>query len=324
MSNQQVKLENPPNDTVSDLAFSKQHYIAASSWDNSLRLWLMEDVTRSKFLTAITDQTRDAILRCDFNTDSTSVFYGTARGEAKMVPLNSTTSSIIGKHQGVITGLKWSSNKNCVVTSGTDCQCLLWDTRDSTKPTQKFDLPAKPIALDCMCDMIGIALVGQKVALIDMKAGKVNVQQSQCTTQLTCIALAQNGQGYLAGCLTGIIDVKLNNGTQSSTFATGRNEQKKDQFAANCIATVPDKPFAIVGGSHGNLEFLNLKQGKRSGEKPTPSKLPVTALSILDDNSGLFVYATGYDWSRGAEEMAKGKMPVELGVRKLTQQEMGG
>ena len=320
----QLALESPPEDTVADLAFCQTEAIlAAASWDNSLHMWRSEDgFQTAKKATTIKDTTKDAILRCAFKHDDATLFYGTARGAIKKVDPKATASTDVGTHIGVITGLKWSSEKNCIVVGSSDFVCKLWDPKTS-KATVECKLPDRCIALDALDSKIAIAMPGQKIVTIDVRQpDKIHTREtSQLTKQLTTIALCPADKGIVVGSADGGVEWRFNG--DSVQFAGHRDDAQSFAYQVNIIKAWPTKPGVMSGGSDGCLATYNLEHKKRGpgGGPVSPSRTPVTALDVSPAGD-LYAVAVGYDWTKGVDQSDK-KPPVEVFMRKLNPNDFG-
>lgn len=81
-------LNSPSTDTVTQLEFSREGepLLAASSWDQTIRIWKFDDWSYQNpptYLTGFKENSNNAILRFCFSEDCTKIYYGTTAGEIK-------------------------------------------------------------------------------------------------------------------------------------------------------------------------------------------------------------------------------------------------
>ncbi|KAG5463037.1 MAG: WD40-repeat-containing domain protein, partial [Olpidium bornovanus] len=99
------QVTNPPSDSISDIAFSPQaDYLAASSWDNSVRVWevLPNGSTNAK---AMINHDAPALC-CSWSKDGTKLVSGGADKAARMLDVATGQSQQVAKHDEPIKSLR--------------------------------------------------------------------------------------------------------------------------------------------------------------------------------------------------------------------------
>ncbi|OHS94567.1 hypothetical protein TRFO_39236 [Tritrichomonas foetus] len=328
---QSIKFDNIPSDTISEIAFNnnlQNPLVCASSWDNSLTLWRLvpqgNNIPQVQYLTKINHTTaKDAILRCTFNPDN-SIFYGTASGMVMQLKNGENNPTSIGKHSGIISGVHWCQNQSLLVTGSLyDFKLNFWDIRDTSKPANTIDLPAKCCALDTAGDSVVVATYATepKVHMVDMKqtTKSLSAKSTQLNSIITSIAISPDGKGYVASSVNGAIETNLL-GTGGKIIPVHRAGD--EVYSSNCVAVsnLPNKNIFMSGGSNGIIEFFNKDKGVKTTEKPmTTAKVPITALAIMPGKN-FYACATGNDWSRGADEKSP---PMEMTLRMWSAKDSG-
>ena len=273
----------------------------------------------------IKEPEKDAVLRCAFNKAS-DLYYGMAHGDIKVIKSGSTTSSAIGHHVGIVTGVKYCESKSIVVSGSTDYSVCFWDPKAPNKATNTIKLPEKCVAIDTTGDMIVVAMIDQ-IAMIDVKNPTLQKKTSKLTVPITSIgALPQTstGYGYIAGTIDGTVEHF--NGTSYNTVQCHRKEQTKEAFSSNCIAVSHERPGGLSGGGDGKIQFFNLSSSIiKTQDVPIVQSAtrPISASSFAY-SGGIYAVALGYDWAKGADEYehSKGPAPPELILKKVTTQQI--
>lgn len=330
-------LPDPPGDTVADLDWSlKNPYLAAASWDNTIRIWKGKDNFQSaETVLVMQEDTQDACLRCSWHDKELSLFYGTATGEVKHLPEGQAKPVSIGKHIGVITGLKWSGERSVLVTGSTDAECKLWDVKQN-KAVATIDLPGKCVSLDCRQSVVAVALNDMRISLIDLRntSYPVKTQKSRMIgnkgAQLTSISMGPSRDPiseptFVVGSTYGVVEGRCgpNHGSWAAHVdESGMVTRGSQAYPCNCVKVSPYHKGAITGGSNGKLAFINLDKGTPPAKKAaTATTAPVTALAI--GRHDLYAVAVGCDWSKGLADETARKQAVEIWVKKFAPNEFG-
>ncbi|KAJ2794945.1 RNA export factor gle2, partial [Coemansia helicoidea] len=146
-----VEISQPPSDSVSELAFSsKANYLAASSWDNEVRIWEVQSNGTSIGKAAFSHQA--PALCCTWSQDGSRVVSGGADKAGRMIDLGTGQTSQIAQHDGPIRCIKFVEAENSspiLATAGWDKMLKYWDLRQQA-PIGTVSLPERAYAMDCI------------------------------------------------------------------------------------------------------------------------------------------------------------------------------
>ena len=324
-----TKFDKVPSDTISDICISSSRaLVCASSWDGTIMIYQMSRQAPNtapsvRHVTTLSLGERDPVLRCCLNGND-DIFFGTAQGDVKMVKFGQEKVDDIGRHCGIVSGVKWSQTKNCLITSSSYDYCLkLWDVNSGNKAIGEMNLPAKCVGFDCAGDNVFVLTADNAIQVVDVRDLKKPAQRknTHITSRPTSIACAKDGKSFVVGSIDGVVDFNKNG--SSNLFPAHRKGQ--EAYSVNCLGisrNSNNKDVIISGGGDGSVEFFSFDKPAQTGNKMV-SNSPVTALAISNNPQFPLTYcvATGYDWSQGAD--AKGNQPIEMQVRMWSSRESG-
>jgi hypothetical protein len=175
--------------------------------------------------------------------------------------------------------------------------------------------------LDVAADTIGIAMTERKVYTIDLRQTEYTLNSRTCKNefQLTSIAVTPDGQGYVAGSLSGVVSCQI--GQNYTDLVVHKGQDQTSFFPSNSVKVSVEKRGAISGGGDGNVALMNLHSLRQPSLKPAvpSSKVPVTAVAI--GKNRMYALAIGNDWSAGVDGAATAKKEVEVYIRPFAQQD---
>ena len=321
------KLEQVPDDAVSDLNFSPlKQFLAAASWDGTCRIWEFNDSYSNSRLLTIYKEKKEAVLRCCFSFDSETLYYATTKGEIKSVTINKETKgevpALFSQIKFPITGLKYENEYNVLIASSMFGQLAFADPRSKDNFTIFQDFSknnVKVVNIDVSGGKIFIAL-SDNIVWIDMKnPSKYNVVNSglRPESQRTSIAALPEGRGYIAGCTWGQVEINyLENENLYQFHKVHRVDSQRQMFSSNMVAVSPEKEIGLSVGGDGHAYLFNMAVNKRPRDQKVTTGYPLTACAF-SYRSFICALAQGYDWSRGAESYKSEKIPVEITLKKL-------
>ncbi|KAJ1922280.1 hypothetical protein H4219_000142 [Mycoemilia scoparia] len=164
----EVVIESPITDTISELQFSPQsNFLAAASWDNQVRIWDV-DYTQAKPVTAITHE--GPALCCTWSMDGKYMVSGGADTFGRMVDMDSGSNMLVAKHDEPIRNVRFVAlnGQPILVTGSWDKTIKYWDLRQQ-KPLGSVDIQQKCYAMDARGDCIVIATANRMIHYIDAK-----------------------------------------------------------------------------------------------------------------------------------------------------------
>lgn len=341
-----ITLDNPPDETISDLAFSPSgNYIAASSWDGTARIWELNDTFTNQQYKFKASEKQEAITRIAWDPDGSKLYYGTTEAKIKSLDnVSGKTDEIANLAPcGRISGLKYSEVTGGLIAA-TARGYIILVFPDKSEPKLIFDPNASKTGASSMADLsiINIA-VGQNYLFFignhttpkpDLSPTdqvfysgnlapangifEVKPVNHQLTSQLMALAVSQDDQEWVIGSITGQVEYKSENDTETKVEKGHRNDTTKDMYAVNCLAFSPERPFIASGGGDSSIIFIS-PRNKRFKAIKGNGKTP-TAIAFSYTNGALAI-ATGYDYSQGSSAYYKSKEQnaPEIIIKKLTQ-----
>ncbi|KIY43860.1 WD40 repeat-like protein [Fistulina hepatica ATCC 64428] len=304
-----MEVPNPPPDSISSLAFSPQsNYLAAGSWDNSVRIYEVaaNGQTQGKAM-----YNHDApVLGVCWSKDGTKVFSGGADNAARVFDATTGQAAQIAQHQAPIKSVRWIDGANVLVTGSWDKSIKYWDLRSAT-PAMSVTLSDRCYSLDTNSPMVVVATADRKIHIYDLNnAGvpfKTRLSPLQFQTRVVaCWPGAANG--YALGSISGRIAIEYFEDTQPSKSYSFRCHRRdtaspKEQlvYAVNDIAFNPAHgTFATCGGD-GTITFWDKDSRLRlRSYDPCPGPVSTVAFNHLGN---IAAYAISYDWSKGYKGM---------------------
>ena len=296
------KIEDELNDSITDLEFcfhnnNNQMLLAASSWDGFLRIWKVNQPISANLLLTHKEE-KNAILRISFLPDQSFIFYGTTSGEVKSFNISEKKVEIIGKHKGLILGLKFDPQSGNLITAGSDCEVQFWDIHNK-KSLKTIKLPSKPVFLDVANIYVACATVNSIIWIYDLKTQKSTEIKSNIIGTITSIALNPKGDCYIVGSTHGSVEVNFHLSTVREVFPCHRDDSKGFLYSSNRVMVTKDGKGAYSCGSNGEITLINLENGKKVFEKSIITQKNTQLTVISPSPFDIFAIAIGYDWSNG-------------------------
>lgn len=273
----------------------------------------------------------------------------------KLIPLDAVNKEITG----LITGLKYidqipsgvngktkpDGNPDAAAISKCDgkpgllvgtanhlgSSCILIVDIEAKKIVHCEEIPySKCIHMDFISDYLYIAATKKHIWKMDLSAGVAKKREleeivlksdEEVSSAITCIGAVPETDGYIAGYITGEVQMKYADGRYYSCSTINRtpltSTLKEGQiWAVSALATDRDAKLGVTANSKGELIIWNL-ESTYAELKSGCHAMPITALAAYD---GYYAFAHGYDWKGGADEMEKQKNTyknVSIHIRKL-------
>jgi len=337
-TNQSYEVPQAPNDTISMLAWSPAvNHLAASSWDNSVRVW--EVSTSGMQVQAVPKMAwnHDAPALCVcFSKDGTCVFSGGCDNQLKMRNLQTNQEQVIGKHDGAICSVHYVDEMKMIVTGSWDKTVRFWNGQNP-QPVATLNQPERVYSMDIKYPLMVVGMADRKLNvynLDDIQRGNTNPHQSKQTKlmmQTRVIKCFNDRTGYAVGSVEGRVSIAYldpareearENGNfqfkcHRVTGGSGRTNEGQI-YSLNDIDFHPQGTFATAGGD-GTFVFWD-KDNRAKLKTFQSCKYPITAVRFSTQGD-LFAYAVGYDWSKGHENNNP-QYPKKIFIHKVVEQDV--
>ncbi|KAJ2412219.1 RNA export factor gle2 [Coemansia sp. RSA 2530] len=282
-----VEISQPPTDTISEIAFSpKANFLAASSWDNEVRIWEIQN---------------------NGTSDGTKVASGGADKAGRMFDISTGQTTQIAQHDAPIRCIKFVEAENSspiVATAGWDKMLKYWDMRQQT-PIATVTLPERAYAMDCNHPLLVVATAERKILIFDMNnpTTPFETAESPLKWQTRTVSCFAKKDGYSIGSIEGrvgiqYVDAKLKEKCFSfKCHRDSTNPMEALVYSVNSIAHHPVYGTFATGSNDGSFMFWD-KDARQKLKSHTNVGGPIVSTAFNGDGK-LFAYAIGYDWAQG-------------------------
>ena len=329
------------DDTIQCMKFiptQNVNYLATGGWDNKLKVFninyniinmnINEEAQISSNL-EYSYSHNSPIFSLSWEGNSGRIFTGCADGSVNVLDIAKKDLITIGNHKSACKEVIYHQNYNIVLTGGWDGVVNIFDLRSSS-PVCSYQFDNKVYSMSCAKDLFVVGLSEEKIAYFDLRKLQNNIFKpelifnSHLKYQTRKVCAFPDGKGFAEGSIEGRVAIKnikdLNNPSSinNETGTTmGQDDKGNTDFAFRChrntnntptlVYTINDIAFNPVYGtfctvgSDGNYCIWDKLNKSRLFERNDPSdKTPLTACDY-NSNGDLLAFASGYDWSRGAE-----------------------
>ena len=329
------------DDTIQCMKFiptQNVNYLATGGWDNKLRVFNInyniinmnanEQAQISSNLEYSYTQ-NSPIFSLSWEGNSGRIFTGCADGSVNALDMTKKNLTTIGNHKSACKEVIYHQNYNIVLTGGWDGFVNIYDLR-SSGPVCSYQFNNKVYSMSCAKDLFVVGLSEEKIAYFDLRKLQNNtfkpelIFNSHLKYQTRKVCVFPDGKGFAEGSIEGRVAIKnikdLNNPpsiNNENGTTNGQDDKGNTDFAFRChrntnntptlVYTVNDIAFNPVYGtfctvgSDGNYFIWDkLNKSKLFERNDTSDKTPLTACDY-NSNGNLLAFASGYDWSRGAE-----------------------
>ncbi|CCH44723.1 Vegetative incompatibility protein [Wickerhamomyces ciferrii] len=306
-----IIVQNPPEDSISDLAFSPQaDLLSVSSWDKKVRIYevLPTGQTEGRAL-----YEHDApVLTTRWTLDGTKVISGGADKQVKLYDIQSGQQQQIGQHDAAVKAVRFvecgPTNTQVVVSGSWDKTLRYWDLRQP-QPVSTIQLPERVYAMDAAQKLLVVGTAERHVCIIDLNNPQQISKQamSPLKWQTRSISCYPQGNGYALGSIEGRCAFQYIDEQEQAkagfTFKCHRqNETKAGRteshiFSLNSIAAHPVYGTFATAGSDGCFHFWDKDAKHRL--KGFPSLGGTISAANFNRNGSIYAIAVSYDWSKG-------------------------
>lgn len=307
-----IELKSPIRDSISALKFSpasiQSNLLMAAGWDNVLCLWNV--VEPSRVLTSFKKNFDFPILDISWKHDGSVAYAASTDKRCYGIDIQTEQLSCVAQHDQPIRTCHWVNGPkySCLITGSWDKTMKFWDTRTEI-PIATFNLPER-----CYCAAVKYpyAVVGtadHSVTVYDLNLG----QEIECyknifnneirAIAMSCELVTNNPNGFAVGSINGLIKVLLFEPVKKDIVLKCHRKVNSSGFveisACNDIAFHPIYNTLTSVGSDGTFVTVDVNVETRIG---TSRKMEqsITKCAISADGQ-YFVFAVGYDWTKGHE-----------------------
>ena len=324
------------DDTIQSLQFFPKadlNYFASCGWDGKLRIFeiknnIVSTSTNNDKVNINTNlisqfQFKSPILSLSWKGDSGNIFTGCCDGSINYVEFQKNSLTKIGEHQYGCREVIYLDNFNLLISGGWDGLLKLWDLRTPNVPISTYQFANKIYTMSYSKNLLVIGLSENNISYFNLdKLQKAKfepelIYQSLLKCQIKKVAALRDGNGYVEGNSEGRVLVKylnlynpnfdkINNQIKSEKdFSFKFHRELRDNiiyaYNVNDISVNPIYGSICVVGGDGKYSIIDLdKKTKIYERKNYEDKTPLTACDY-NLKGDLLVYASGYDWSKGAK-----------------------
>lgn len=302
-------LNSPPDDSISDIAFSPvADHLAVASWDKKVRIYQVEGNGDSEGRAFFEHDL--PVLSCHWSPDGTKVVGGGADRAARMLDLGSgnTTAQQVGLHEQPIRSVRFftapNSNAPMVATGSWDKTIKYWDLRSST-PAGSVTMQDRVYSMDVKDNLLVVGCAEKFINVIDLNSpGTIFKQcQSPLKWQTRVVSCFADAAGYAVGSIEGRssfqwLDPKQEANNFSFKCHRGPPEGNVTKvYSVNAISFHPTHGTFSTAGSDGTYHFWDKDAKHRL--KGYPAVGGTISATDFNRQGTIFAYAVSYDWSQG-------------------------
>jgi len=223
-------------------------------------------------------------------------------------------STQFGEHAAPVKALIWNKTLGAAITGSWDKTFAIFDPRDAknSKMEGGKDVSERVHAMDNRDHLVAVATADRKVSLYDLRNVQTKIYDTPLLDkQSTAIIIFPDKKAFALSSIEGREAIQYYEGQSPSFKFKCHRVDEYDAYAVNVMATAPNggEVFATAG-SDGTFAFWNKEIKKRLFHSKRMLQ-PITA-AAFNHNGNILAYATGYDWSKGAEYADKAKPPQIL------------
>jgi len=306
-----IEVSDPPADSISSISFSSAgEYLAAGSWDNSVRIYevLPSGQTQGKAMF----QHQGPVLDICWNKEGNKVISGGADNAARLFDLQTGQSSQVAQHDAPIKCVSWVDTPQMqggiLATGSWDKKLKYWDLR-TQNPISVVQLPERCYSMDVVYPLMVVGTAERHIQIYNLSTNPAQPYRSQMSPlkwQTRVVACFPSADGYAVGSIEGRVAIQYVEEKQSSqnfSFKCHRKDQApnvKDQtlvYAVNDITFHPVHGTFSTAGSDGTVNFWD-KDARTRLKTFEPAPGPITS-TAFNRSGTIFAYTVSYDWSKG-------------------------
>ena len=326
-------------DTIQCLRFfpSKNiNYLASGGWDSKLRIFeinyqIMSQNSTQDFVKIISEeknvcQHQSPILSLAWMGTSGALLTGCIDGSINYIDCQKNTFSKLGEHPGGCKEVLYVDKYDIILTGGWDGQVKIWDLK-SKDPICTYQFYNKVYSMAYARNLFVVALSENVMAYFNLDNLQKNkfepelIYSSHIKAHIRKVVVMNEGNCYLEGSSEGRIAVKfvnfygkppiiggdnygINTDNKDYAFKCHREPRPIDNlvqvYPINDMSVNPIYGSVASAGGNGKVVIWDIMEKSRIYERDKfEDKTPITAVEF-NKNGDLLAFASGYDWSRGA------------------------
>ncbi|KAJ2162174.1 mitotic spindle checkpoint protein Bub3 [Coemansia sp. RSA 552] len=298
----QTELAQPPTDGISSLKFhsSDSSRLLVGSWDHQVRLYDAE----ANRLVASHSGHNAAVLDVAFGTDA--AFSGGLDRRVLAWEAGYVQEREIGRHDGEISAVEFSSDSGLVLTGSWDRTLRAWDSRANAAAAavSRVDVGERIYSMSAQNALLAVGLAGRAIHIYDTRklAEPLEVRESSLKFPTRCIKLMPDCQGFVCSSVEGRVAVEYLKDVPKANYAFKCHRQPADDntdlvYPVNAVAFHPIHHTFVTGGSDGAVSLWdpdNKKRLKQYQGYPT-------SIAALDFNAtgSVLAVAASYTYDEG-------------------------
>ncbi|KAF9313546.1 hypothetical protein BG000_000397 [Podila horticola] len=303
---QDMEVQHPPTDGISEIQFSPQaDFLAASSWDNNVRIYEIQ-ANGSSTAKAMYSHAAPALC-CAWSKDGSKLASGGADKIGKLFDVATGQSTQVAQHEAPIREVRWVDGPNPILATGSwDKTIKYWDTRQPT-PISTIALPERLYAMDSVFPLLVAGTADRHVVIYNLNNPSTPFKQltSPLKWQTRTIACFPGGNGYGIGSIEGRVAIQYvedKDASMNFSFKCHRDggqtlRDKASVYAVNCINWNPVHGTFSTAGADGGFAFWD--KDSRQKLKTFPKVGSPISSTCFNRNGNIFAYAVSYDWNKG-------------------------
>ncbi|KAI9664440.1 MAG: RNA export factor gle2 [Bathelium mastoideum] len=304
-----VAVKDPPEDSISDLAFSPMsEHLAVSSWDKKVRVYEIDAQGQSQGKALFEHE--GPVLSCAWSKDGSKVFGGGADKAARMLDLgaNSTQAQQVAAHDAPIRCVETLQvqGNNMLVTGSWDKTVKYWDLRQA-QPAVTVNCQDRVYCMDIRDQMLVVGTADRWVNVISLNNPGTfyKSMQSPLKWQTRTVACFTDASGYAVGSIEGRCAIQyVEEKDQNANFSFKCHRQNlpnqrdgSNVYSVNAISFHPVHGTFSTAGSDGTFHFWDKDAKHRL--KGYPEVGGSISATTFNRNGNIFAYAVSYDWHKG-------------------------
>ncbi|KAF3385152.1 Nucleoporin GLE2 [Penicillium rolfsii] len=307
-----VALNQPPEDSISDLRFSPaSEHLAVASWDKKVRIYEINEQGQSEGKALFEHEA--PVLSCCWSPDGTKVVGAGADKAARLLDLGSgaTTATQVAAHDAPIRSCHMIPNPSVggsplLITGSWDKTVKYWDLRQSN-PIASIECQERVYTMDVKNKLLVIGTADRYINVVNLDTPTkfYKTMQSPLKWQTRVVSCFTDASGFAVGSIEGrcaIQYVEDKDSASNFSFKCHRetppaNRDVCNIYSVNSICFHPVHGTFSTAGSDGTFHFWDKDAKHRLKGYPAVGG-PISS-TAFNRNGNIFAYAVSYDWSKG-------------------------